>query len=94
MWFQPCFYLLYFEEEKDPESQTKQTDPALDPELLDYNPQNQQRPTTSPNNKPQQSNDKAEGRSVGIHVRCVCKGAYCEVEMRSERIIIPLEMRC
>ncbi|PLW47853.1 hypothetical protein PCANC_07893 [Puccinia coronata f. sp. avenae] len=42
-------------EDKDPESQTKHTNPALDPELLDYNPQNQQRPTTSPNNKPQQS---------------------------------------
>jgi hypothetical protein len=27
-------------------------------------------------------------------VRCVCKGPYCEGEMRSERIIIPLEMRC
>jgi hypothetical protein len=38
--------------------------------------------------------DKSEGRSIGIHVRCVCKGTYCEVEMRSERILIPFEMRC
>ncbi|PLW50089.1 hypothetical protein PCASD_01837 [Puccinia coronata f. sp. avenae] len=45
-------------EDKDPESQTQHTDPALDPELLDYNPQNQQRPTTSPKNKPQKSTQR------------------------------------
>ncbi|PLW29668.1 hypothetical protein PCASD_20222 [Puccinia coronata f. sp. avenae] len=30
----------------DPGGQNMHTDPALDPDLLDYNPQNQQRPTT------------------------------------------------
>jgi hypothetical protein len=30
------------------------------------------------------THEKAEGRSIGIHVRCVYKGAYCEGEMRSE----------
>ncbi|PLW06509.1 hypothetical protein PCASD_25881 [Puccinia coronata f. sp. avenae] len=57
-------------EDKDPESQTKHTNPALDPELLDYNPQNQQRPTTSPNNKPQQSTQskrKQNGRYCQCH---------------------------
>ena len=38
--------------------------------------------------------DKAEGRSVGIHVRCVCKGACGEGEMRSERFGIPIILRC
>ncbi|PLW43877.1 hypothetical protein PCASD_05788 [Puccinia coronata f. sp. avenae] len=46
------------QEDKDPESQTKHTNPALDPDLLDYNPQNQQRPTTSPKNKLQQSTQR------------------------------------
>ncbi|PLW13967.1 hypothetical protein PCASD_04613 [Puccinia coronata f. sp. avenae] len=41
--------------DNDPEGQNMHTNPALDPDLLDYNPQNQQRPTTSPNDVPQQS---------------------------------------
>ncbi|PLW55880.1 hypothetical protein PCANC_02262 [Puccinia coronata f. sp. avenae] len=52
------------QENKDPESQTKHTNPALDPESLDYNPQKQQRPTTSPNNKPQQSTQRKRKQST------------------------------
>ncbi|PLW36306.1 hypothetical protein PCASD_15934 [Puccinia coronata f. sp. avenae] len=56
-------------EEKDPESQTKQTNSALDFELLDYNPQNQHRPTTSPNNKPQQSTQRKRKQNTWYRQR-------------------------
>ncbi|PLW34224.1 hypothetical protein PCASD_15043 [Puccinia coronata f. sp. avenae] len=53
----------------DPEGQNMHTDPALDPDLLDYNPQNQQRPTTSPNDVPQQSSQRKRKRNTRYHQR-------------------------
>ncbi|PLW30271.1 hypothetical protein PCANC_23358 [Puccinia coronata f. sp. avenae] len=53
----------------DPEGQNMHTDPALDPDLLDYNPQNQQRPTTSPNDVPQQSSQRKRKRNTWYHQR-------------------------
>ncbi|PLW28333.1 hypothetical protein PCANC_20956 [Puccinia coronata f. sp. avenae] len=55
--------------DKEPESQTKHTDPALDPELLDYNPQNQQRPTAIPNNKTQQSTQRKKKQNTWYRQR-------------------------
>ncbi|PLW57475.1 hypothetical protein PCANC_02611 [Puccinia coronata f. sp. avenae] len=54
----------------DPEGQNMHTDPALDPDLLDYNPQNQQRPTTSPNDVPQQSSQRKRKQNTRYHQRC------------------------
>ncbi|PLW34926.1 hypothetical protein PCANC_19076 [Puccinia coronata f. sp. avenae] len=51
----------------DPEGQNMHTDPALDPDLLDYNPQNQQRPTTSPNDVPQQSSQRKRKQNTRYH---------------------------
>ncbi|PLW27391.1 hypothetical protein PCANC_25846 [Puccinia coronata f. sp. avenae] len=53
----------------DPEGQNMHTNPALDPDLLDYNPQNQQRPTTSPNDVPQQSSQRKRKRNTRYHQR-------------------------
>ncbi|PLW07801.1 hypothetical protein PCANC_28208 [Puccinia coronata f. sp. avenae] len=53
----------------DPESQNKHTNPALDPDLLDYNPQNQQRPTTSPNDVRQQSSQRKRKQNTRYHQR-------------------------
>ncbi|PLW32669.1 hypothetical protein PCANC_24636 [Puccinia coronata f. sp. avenae] len=53
----------------DPEGQNMHTDPALDPDLLDYNLQNQQRPTTSPNDVPQQSSQRKRKRNTRYHQR-------------------------
>ncbi|PLW25540.1 hypothetical protein PCANC_05226 [Puccinia coronata f. sp. avenae] len=53
----------------DPEGQNMHTDPALDPDLLDYNPQNQQRPTTSPNDVPQQSSQRKRKQNTRYHQR-------------------------
>ncbi|PLW37802.1 hypothetical protein PCASD_11298 [Puccinia coronata f. sp. avenae] len=50
-----------------PESQNKHTNPALDPDLLDYNPQNHQSPTTSPNDVPQQSSQRKRKRNTWYH---------------------------
>ncbi|PLW33402.1 hypothetical protein PCANC_20761 [Puccinia coronata f. sp. avenae] len=49
----------------DPESQNKHTNP----DLLDYNPQNQQRRTTSPNDVPQQSSQQKGKRNTWYHQR-------------------------
>ncbi|PLW06043.1 hypothetical protein PCASD_25109 [Puccinia coronata f. sp. avenae] len=49
----------------DPESQNKHTNP----DLLDYNPQNQQRRTTSPNDVPQQSSQHKRKRNTWYHQR-------------------------
>ncbi|PLW19863.1 hypothetical protein PCANC_09242 [Puccinia coronata f. sp. avenae] len=56
-------------EHDDPEGQNMHTDPALDPDLLDYNPQNPQRPTTSPNDVPQQSSQRKRRRNTWYHQR-------------------------
>ncbi|PLW17261.1 hypothetical protein PCANC_11612 [Puccinia coronata f. sp. avenae] len=56
-------------EDNDPESQKKHTNPALDPDLLDYNPQNQQRRTTSLNDVPQQSSQRKRKRNTRYHQR-------------------------
>ncbi|PLW09693.1 hypothetical protein PCANC_20739 [Puccinia coronata f. sp. avenae] len=50
----------------DPEGQNMHTDPALDPDLLDYNPQNQQRPTTSPNDSPKKKNKKNKKKKAKV----------------------------
>ncbi|PLW25736.1 hypothetical protein PCANC_25520 [Puccinia coronata f. sp. avenae] len=55
--------------DNDPESQKKHTNPALDPDLLNYNPQNQQRPTTSPNDVPQQSSQRKRKQNTRYHQR-------------------------
>ncbi|PLW35838.1 hypothetical protein PCASD_14449 [Puccinia coronata f. sp. avenae] len=55
--------------DNDPESQNKHTNPALDPDLLDYTPQNQQRRTTSPNDVPQQSSQRKRKRNTQYHQR-------------------------
>ncbi|PLW11461.1 hypothetical protein PCASD_24484 [Puccinia coronata f. sp. avenae] len=53
----------------DPESQNKHTNPALDPNLLNYNPQTQQRPTTSPNDVRQQSSQRKRKQNTWYHQR-------------------------
>ncbi|PLW08741.1 hypothetical protein PCANC_27927 [Puccinia coronata f. sp. avenae] len=53
----------------DPGGQNMHTDPALDPDLLDYNPQNQQRTTTSPNDVPQQSSQRKRKQNTWYHQR-------------------------
>ncbi|PLW14532.1 hypothetical protein PCANC_12971 [Puccinia coronata f. sp. avenae] len=53
--------------DNDPEGQNMHTNPALDPDLLDYNPQNQQRPTTSPNDVPQQSSQRKRKQNTWYH---------------------------
>ncbi|PLW48633.1 hypothetical protein PCASD_03364 [Puccinia coronata f. sp. avenae] len=53
--------------DNDPEGQNMHTNPALDPDLLDYNPQNQQRPTTSPNDVLQQSSQRKRKRNTWYH---------------------------
>ncbi|PLW23364.1 hypothetical protein PCANC_28343 [Puccinia coronata f. sp. avenae] len=55
--------------DNDPESQNKHTNHALDPDLLNYNPQNQQRPTTSPNDVPQQSSQRKRKQNTRYHQR-------------------------
>ncbi|PLW08413.1 hypothetical protein PCASD_20356 [Puccinia coronata f. sp. avenae] len=55
--------------DNDPEGQNMHTNPALDPDLLDYNPQNQQRPTTSPNDVPQQSSQRKRKQNTRYHQR-------------------------
>ncbi|PLW08361.1 hypothetical protein PCASD_25067 [Puccinia coronata f. sp. avenae] len=55
--------------DNDPESQNKHTNPALDPDWLDYNPQNQQRPKTSPNDVPQQSSQRKRKQNTWYHQR-------------------------
>ncbi|PLW38339.1 hypothetical protein PCASD_10586 [Puccinia coronata f. sp. avenae] len=55
--------------DNDPESQNKHTNPALDPDLLNYNPQNQQRRTTSPNDVPQQSSQRKRKQNTWYHQR-------------------------
>ncbi|PLW56946.1 hypothetical protein PCANC_02852 [Puccinia coronata f. sp. avenae] len=55
--------------DNDPEVQKMHPNPALDPDLLDYNPQNQQRPTTSPNDVPQQSFQRKRKRNTRYHQR-------------------------
>ncbi|PLW10042.1 hypothetical protein PCANC_22764 [Puccinia coronata f. sp. avenae] len=55
--------------DNDPKSRNKHTNPALDPDLLDYNPHNQQRPTTSPNDVPQQSSQRKRKRNTWYHQR-------------------------
>ncbi|PLW28053.1 hypothetical protein PCANC_26459 [Puccinia coronata f. sp. avenae] len=52
-----------------PEGQNMHTNPALDPDLLDYNPQNQQRPTTSPNDVPQLSSQRKRNQNTWYHQR-------------------------
>ncbi|PLW39480.1 hypothetical protein PCANC_16813 [Puccinia coronata f. sp. avenae] len=55
--------------DNDPEGQNMHTNPALDPDLLDYNPQNQQRRTTSPNDVPQQSSQRKRKQNTRYHQR-------------------------
>ncbi|PLW27968.1 hypothetical protein PCANC_20097 [Puccinia coronata f. sp. avenae] len=55
--------------DNDPEGQNMHTNPALDPDLLDYNPQNQQKPTTSPNDVPQQSSQRKRKQNTWYHQR-------------------------
>ncbi|PLW31398.1 hypothetical protein PCANC_16715 [Puccinia coronata f. sp. avenae] len=49
----------------DPETQNKHTNT----DLLNYNPQNQQRPTTSPNDVPQQSSQRKRKQNARYHQR-------------------------
>ncbi|PLW05175.1 hypothetical protein PCANC_28915 [Puccinia coronata f. sp. avenae] len=53
----------------DPESENKHTNPALDPDLLNYNPKNQQRQTTIPNDVPQQSSQRKRKQNTWYHQR-------------------------
>ncbi|PLW46358.1 hypothetical protein PCASD_05449 [Puccinia coronata f. sp. avenae] len=55
--------------DSDIESQNKHTNPALDPDLLNYNPKNQQRRTTSPNDVPQQSSQRKRKQNTWYHQR-------------------------
>ncbi|PLW53401.1 hypothetical protein PCANC_06094 [Puccinia coronata f. sp. avenae] len=55
--------------DNDPESQNKHTNPALDPDLLNYKSKNQQRRTTSPNDVPQQSSQCKRKRHTWYHQR-------------------------